>query len=115
MDSNTHSGSRADQLGPLAAAVDGLAAQDLDRLGDAARAERVTALRGLMDRLEGHWLEDLADLDARGAAGAEQGVPAGSTASWLRARLRMGAGTAASFVRTARALHRDPSPVPPRP
>ena len=66
------------------------------------------ALRGLMDRLQGHWLADLADLDARGAAGAEHGVAAASTASWLRARLRMSAGTAASLVRTARALHRGP-------
>ena len=66
------------------------------------------ALRGLMDRLEGHWLGALADLDARGAAGAEHGVQAGSTASWLRARLHMSASTAASLVRTARALHRGP-------
>ena len=105
MDSNTHSGSRADQLG---AAVDGLAAQDLDRLDDAVLAERVMALRGLVDRLEGQWLGALAAVDARGAAGAEQGVQAGSTAAWLRARLRMGAGTAAGLVRTARALHRGP-------
>ena len=47
-------------------------------------------------------------MDARGAAGAEQGVQAGSTAGWLRARLRMGAGAAASLVRTARALYRGP-------
>ena len=51
---------------------------------------------------------DLAAVDARGAAGAEQGVQAGSTAGWLRARLRMSAGTAASLVRTARALYRGP-------
>ena len=50
----------------------------------------------------------LADLDGRGAAGAEHGVPAASTAAWLRHRLRMGAGTAAGLVRTARALHRGP-------
>jgi hypothetical protein len=108
MDSNTHSGSRADQLAALAAAVDGLAAQDLDRLGDAALSERVMAMRGLMDRLEGQWLRALAAVDGRGAAGAEQGVQAGSTASWLRARLRIGAGTAAGLVRTARALYRGP-------
>jgi hypothetical protein len=108
MDSNTHSTSRADQLAVLAAAVDELAAQDLDRLGDAALAERVMALRGLMDRLEGHWLRALAAVDGRGAAGAEQGVPAGSTAAWLRARLRMGPGVAAGLVRTARALFRGP-------
>ena len=108
MDSNTHSGSRADRLGALAAAVDGLVAEDLDGLADAALAERVMALRGLMDRLEGHWLGELADLDARGAAGAEQGAQGGSTAAWLRNRLRMGPGTAAGLVRTARALHRGP-------
>jgi Domain of unknown function (DUF222) len=61
-----------------------------------------------MDRLQGQWLADLADLDARGAAGAEDGVQAGSTAAWLRHRLHMSAGTAASLVRTARALHRGP-------
>jgi hypothetical protein len=48
------------------------------------------------------------DMDARVAAGADQGVPAGSTASWLRPRLRMNAGAAASLVRTARALYRGP-------
>jgi hypothetical protein len=112
MDSNTHSTSHSAGapagLGALAAAVDELVDQDLDRLADAALAERVMALRGLLDRLEGHWLQDLADLDARGAAGAEHGVPAASTAAWLRHRLRMGAGTAAGLVRTARALHRGP-------
>ena len=65
-------------------------------------------LRGLADRVEGHWLAELADLDARGAAGADQGVQAGSTAGWLRHRLRMSAGAAASCVRTARALYRGP-------
>ena len=108
MDPNTHSTGRPDRLAALAAAVDGLAARDLDGVGDAALAERVMALRGLVDRLEGHWLEELADLDARGAAGADHGVQAGSTAGWLRARLRMGAGTAAGLVRTARALYRGP-------
>ena len=52
MDSNTHSTGAPAGLGALAAAVDGLAAQDLDGLGDAVLAERVMALRGLMDRLE---------------------------------------------------------------
>src|SRR4029453_9474726 len=53
-----------------------------------------------------------AAVDARGAAGAEEGVQAGSTASWLRARLRMSAGAAASCVRTARALFRGPLTAP---
>jgi Domain of unknown function (DUF222)/HNH endonuclease len=108
MDSNTHSTSEPDGLGALAAELQGLAAQPQDGLSDAAWAERVMRLRGLMDRLEGQWLADLATVDARGAAGAEQGVPAGSTASWLRARLHMSAGAATSLVRTARALYRGP-------
>jgi Domain of unknown function (DUF222) len=112
MDSNTHSTSHSAGapagLGALAAAVDELAAQDLDRLADAALAEQVLQVRRQLDRLEGQWLRALADLDARGAAGAEHGVPAASTAAWLRHRLRMGAGTAAGLVRTARALHRGP-------
>jgi hypothetical protein len=108
MDSNTHSAGPSEGLAALAATLEGLAAQDLTGLTDAARAERVLRLRRLLDRLEGHWLAELATLDACGAAGAEQGVQAGSTASWLRTRLRMGAGAASSAVRTARALFRGP-------
>jgi hypothetical protein len=47
-------------------------------------------------------------VDARGAAGAEHDLQAGSTAGWLRRRLRMGAGAAHHSVRTARALFRGP-------
>jgi hypothetical protein len=108
MDPNTHSTGPLDGLTGLATAVDALAAQDLAGLPDATRAERVLVLRRLLERLEGQWLRELAAVDARGAAGADQGVQAGSTAGWLRARLRMGAGAAASRVRTARALFRGP-------
>ena len=112
MDSNTHSTSQSAGtpagFSALVAELQGLAAQDPDRLADGARAERVFGLRGLVDRLEGQWLAELAGVDARGAAGAEQGVQAGSTAGWLRRRLRMSAGTASSLVRTARALYRGP-------
>jgi Domain of unknown function (DUF222) len=108
MDSNTYSTGTPEGLAALAAAVDGLAAQDLDGLSDAVRAERVLGLRRLLDRLEGHWLRELAGVDARGAAGAEEGVPAPSTAGWLRVRLLMGATAAGSLVRTARALFRGP-------
>ncbi|HEV3465363.1 MAG TPA: DUF222 domain-containing protein, partial [Actinomycetota bacterium] len=116
MDANTHStqppsdhpDGHSDELAVLAAALDRLAAQDLDRLPDTVVAEQVLALRRLVDRLEGQWLKVLAAVDARGAAGAEDGVEVGSTAAWLRSRLRMGAGTAASSVRTARALFRGP-------
>ena len=111
MDPNTHSTGSPDGLTTLAAAVDRLAAQDLDGLADAVRAERVLELRRLVDRLEGHWLSELAAVDARGAAGAEQDVQAGSTAGWLRARLRMGAAAATSSVRTARALFCGPLPA----
>jgi Domain of unknown function (DUF222) len=112
MDSNTHStgppAGRTDGLAELATAVEELATQDLDGLTDAVRAERVLALRRLLDRLEGHWLQELAAVDARGAAGADHDQPVGSTASWLRSRLRMGAGAAHTSVRTARALFRGP-------
>jgi hypothetical protein len=100
MDSNTHStpppgrgpDGQPDDLAALAAVADQLAAQDLDRLPDAALAERVLRLRGLVDRLEGHWLRELAGIDGRGAAGAEAGQQVGSTAAWLRNRLHLGAG-----------------------
>jgi Domain of unknown function (DUF222)/HNH endonuclease len=108
MNSNTHSTSTAAGLTALAAAVDGLATQDLDRLADAALAERVLELRRLLNRLEGYWLRTLAAVDGRGAAGADQGQPAPSTAGWLRARLRLGAAAAAGWVRTARALYCGP-------
>jgi Domain of unknown function (DUF222)/HNH endonuclease len=88
--------------------LDGLAAEELDGLSDAALSEQVLQLRRLGDRLEGHWLKELAAVDARGAAGADQATQAPSTASWLRGRLRLGASAATSAVRTARALFRGP-------
>ncbi|HET7519345.1 MAG TPA: hypothetical protein VFN05_16980 [Actinomycetes bacterium] len=72
---------------------------------------RVLVLRRLLDRLEGRWLGELAAVDAAGV-GADQGVQAPSTAGWLRTRLRMGAGAAASAVRTARALFGGPHTAP---
>jgi Domain of unknown function (DUF222)/HNH endonuclease len=108
MDSNTYSIAWLDRLAALEADVDRLAAHDLDRLADAALIEGVGRLRRLADRVDGQWLAGLAAVDARGAAGAEEGVPAGSTASWLRRRLRLSAGAATSCVRTARALFGGP-------
>src|SRR5215218_8568508 len=75
MDSNTHSTGPPEGLAALTAAVEELATQDLDSLTDAARAERILALRWLLDRLEGQWLQELAGVDARGAAGAEHDGP----------------------------------------
>jgi hypothetical protein len=108
MDSNTHSSGRPDRLASVVAADEELAAEDLDRLTDAALAEEVLALRRLLDRLEGQWLRRVAAVDARGAAGADQDQQVGSTAGWLRNRLRLGAGAASSSVRTARSLFRGP-------
>jgi hypothetical protein len=110
MDSNTHSTGQPAGLAALTATVEELATQDLSGLTDAVRAERVLGLRRLLDRLEGHWLAELAAVDAHGAAGAEHDLQAGSTAGWLRHRhrLRMGAGAAHTSVRTARALFRGP-------
>src|SRR5918999_644390 len=116
MDSNTHSTQppawppdvHSDELAVLAAALDRLAAQDLDGLPDTVVAEQALALRRLVDRLEGQWLKVLAAVDARGAAGAEDAVEAGSTAGWLRRRLRLGAGAASRSVRTARAMFCGP-------
>jgi hypothetical protein len=94
MDSNTHSTDQPagppDEVAALGTAVAALAAQDLGGLPEAVRAQRVLELRRLLDRLEGHWLKELAGLDAWGAAGAEAEFQAGSTAGWLGARLRMG-------------------------
>ncbi|HEX2156358.1 MAG TPA: hypothetical protein VHS79_05145 [Actinomycetes bacterium] len=69
MESNTYSSRRPDGLAALAAAVDELAARDLDSLADPALAEQVLALRRLVDRLEGQWLKTLAAVDARGRPG----------------------------------------------
>ena len=119
MDSNTHStqppgqppAGHPDDLADVAALIavlDRLNARDLDRLSDRVRAQRVLMLRGLAHRLDGQWLKELAGVDAHGAAGAEDGLQVGSTASWLRNRLHLGTGTAARAVRTARALFRGP-------
>jgi hypothetical protein len=99
------------RLATLAADIEALATQDLRRVPDATLAEEVLQLRRLLDRLEGLWLRTLAVVDARGAAGAEDGLQAGSTAAWLRTRLRLAPRTAASMVRTARALFRGPLPA----
>jgi hypothetical protein len=108
MESNTHSIREPGGLDRLAAVVEELAAQDLTRLPDAEAAQRVLVLRKLVDRLEGQWLRELAGVDGRGAAGADQGAQADSTAGWLRARLRAGRPQASRWVRTARALFRGP-------
>ena len=110
MDPNTHSMELPASLAALTTVVDRLAAEDLDALPDAQAAQRVLVLRGLIERLEGQFLRELAGVDGRGAAGADHGVPVESTAAWLRARTRMGHPDAHQRVRVARALHRGPLP-----
>ncbi|HEY2956778.1 MAG TPA: DUF222 domain-containing protein, partial [Actinomycetota bacterium] len=94
----------------LAAALANLATLALDRQPDAALAAAALDAQHLGDQLDAAKLRLLAAVDGRGAAGAEAGEYAPSTAAWLRARLRMGPGTAHRAVRTARALHRGPLP-----
>src|SRR6266511_98084 len=108
MESNTDSIQEPGGLALLTAAVDALAAEDLTRLPDGQAAARVLVMRRLVDRLEGQWLRELAGVDGRGAAGAEDGAHADSTAGWLRGRLRAGHPQASGWVRTARALFRGP-------
>jgi hypothetical protein len=108
MESNRSSVAQPDGLAHLTAAVEELAAQDLTRLPDAEAAQRVLVLRRLLDRLEGQWLRELAAVDGRGAAGAEDGAHADSTTGWLRGRLRAGHPQASGWIRTARALYRGP-------
>ncbi len=83
---------RPDGLVALTAAVETLAAQDLQGLPDAVRAERVLELWRLLDRLEGHWLAELAAVDAGGAAGADQGSQAGCAGGWPVTGRHKGAG-----------------------
>ena len=98
MDSNTHSTSRdRTTAGGAGRRAPGAGRPGPGPAERAALAERVRVLRQLAERLEGHWLGELADLDARGAAGAEEGVQAGSTAGWLRHRLHMSPSTAAGL------------------
>ena len=100
MDTNTSSTDdsvgRPGRLAALTAAVDDLT--DLDGLADTLQAEQVLELRRLLDRLEGQWLKDLATVDARGAAGADQGQEFGSTAAWLRHRLQLSDRAASSAM-----------------
>jgi hypothetical protein len=73
-----------DGLAALAAEVDALAAQDLDRLPDPIRAERVLQLRRLADRLEGHWLKE--------PAGSTPTTPPAPTTTSRSARPPAGCG-----------------------
>src|SRR5215211_7985280 len=111
MEPNTDSTQRPARFAAPAAAINDLDSDDLQQLTDTAAADEVMELRPLVEQLEGQWLKRLAGVDGRGAAGAEQDRQFGSTAGWLRARLRMSSHAAATAVRTARALFRGPLPA----
>jgi Domain of unknown function (DUF222) len=112
MDSNTHSTppppaeppADADGLAWLMAGAAKLAAEARERRSSSVLAAQAMQLRGVLDGLEGQWLQLLATMDAGGAAGADQGQDAASTAAWLRQRRRMSLSAASGAVRTARAL-----------
>ena len=91
MDPNTSStddpGGHPDDLAELTRFTDRLAARDLDQLSDTVRAERVLALRRLVERLEGQWLKELAGVDAHG------GRP-GPNRAWRPAQPPPGSATA---------------------
>jgi hypothetical protein len=91
-------------LEKLAAVIDELAAEDLDGMSDEELVDCTREVRRLIDLLELQWLRELAWVDAHGAAGAEQGIRAPSTASWLQARLGMSAAEATNYVQVAREL-----------
>jgi hypothetical protein len=105
MESNMYSTGTPDGLTKLAATLGRVIAQDLDLLGEAALADHARELRRLIDRLEDIWLQELAAVDRLGAAGADQGELAPSTADWLSARLHVSSATANSWVRIARARY----------
>ena len=100
-------GGLAAALDWLDAAVTNLASIDPAQEFDAALATGMLAAERLGDRYEAVRLRLLAAVDARGAAGAEQGVYV-PTAAWLRATCRMSPALATQRVRSARALHRGP-------
>ena len=95
-------------LAAVEAVVEFVLAQDTSRMSHAARADHLRALGQLIDLLEGTWLQMLAEVDRRGAAGADRGEGAASTADWLCDRLGVSADLANSWVRRARTLHRRP-------
>jgi hypothetical protein len=92
--------------------MDDLEAQDFGRLPYAVQVEWVLELRWLLDLLEVQWLKELAAVDARGAAGAEQGQPAASTAAWLRDRLHMDADAATTTPVPGECMGPHLSPAP---
>lgn len=94
-----------DALAMLCAAVDAVAAEDIDGVGEAALEEQLVGVRRQMDRLEADFCRRLRRFErARGfvASGAA------SVVSWLRTACRMSAPAAHERVEVARALETCP-------
>lgn len=85
----------------LTAALDALAAVDLDAAATAALGEQLQYLNRHLARLEGEFQRRLERFDRAGGAGAA-GSP--STAAWLRHHCRIAPGEASSRVSCARRL-----------
>jgi hypothetical protein len=89
MDSNTSSPDPTTEshhdLAALTADLDRLATRDRSRLPATVRAQRVQRLRRLADRLEGHWLGELAE--------STPPAPPAPTTVWRRPRRPVGCAT----------------------
>lgn len=95
----------ASPLEDLAAAVEGLQQEDLERFGSAALAQNLGRLFGLLQRLESEFTRRVAHFD-RGAHGyACDNLP---TVAWLRLRCRLRGCAAAERVRVGRQLEELP-------
>jgi hypothetical protein len=90
----------------LTAAIDVLAAEDLDGVDDAALGESIVALSCDLDRIQAERGRRLARFARRHGHLAEG---AASIVSWARQRCRMSGGAAAAMVTTARHLEELPA------
>src|SRR5712691_864370 len=85
----------------LGAALEALAAEDLDAVPDPALADHLVVLRQLIDGVEAQWLRRLGVFDRRGGAAAAGAV---STGGWVRSACRLSPGVARDRVELARVL-----------
>jgi hypothetical protein len=88
----------------LRSAIDELAVEELDRVGDAALSSDVVELRRQADRLEAQWLRRVTALDRRGTWQADGAL---SPTAWLRHRCRLAPGAARERVVVGRRLADD--------
>jgi hypothetical protein len=92
-------------MGNLASAIDELAAEDLDHVGDAALGADLVELRRAIDRLEAQWLRRLRRFDRSGGWHADHAF---STQAWVRHHCQLAPGAAKERVTLARRLEELP-------